>query len=75
MAQLTLNIADNQFNFFLELIKKFDFVKVESQSADIELTEKQRITLDERLENYENKPESYLDIDEVRETLKKSYEI
>jgi hypothetical protein len=31
MTQLTLNINDNKVNFFLELIKNFDFVKVENQ--------------------------------------------
>lgn len=29
MTQLTLKIQDNKIQFFLELIKNFDFVKVE----------------------------------------------
>ena len=34
MKQVTLNIADNKFNTFLEFIKTLDYVKVE----DIEAT-------------------------------------
>ena len=75
MTQLTLNIEDNQINFFLELIKKFDFVKVENESENIELSEKDKSTLDRRLENYKNNPNSYLDIEEVRSNLKEKYEL
>ena len=75
MTQLTLNIADNQINFFLELIKKFDFVKVENESENIELSEKEKSTLDRRLENHKNNPNSYLDIEEVRNNLKEKYEL
>ena len=31
MTQITLNIKDSKVGFFLELIKNFDFVKVEKQ--------------------------------------------
>lgn len=75
MTQLTLNIADNQINFFLELIKRFDFVKIENESDSIELSEKQKATLDGRLKNYKNNPDSYLDIKEVRNNLKEKYEL
>lgn len=75
MTQLTLNIADNQINFFLELIKRFDFVKIENESDSIELSEKQKATLDGRLKNYKNNPDSYLNIKEVRNNLKEKYEL
>lgn len=29
MTQVVLNIKDNKFGFFMELVKNFDFVKVE----------------------------------------------
>ena len=65
MAQLTLNISDNQIKFFLELINKFDFVRVENKTATVELTEEQKSILDERLEKYKNNPKSYIDLEEA----------
>jgi len=75
MAQITLNIADNQVNFFLELIKKFDFVKIEENSDYTELTQQQKDVINERLENYKRNPESYTDIEEVKNNIKKRYEV
>jgi hypothetical protein len=34
MKQITLNIKDSKFKFFLELIKNFDFVQVEENEGD-----------------------------------------
>lgn len=75
MTQLTLNISDNQINFFLELIKRFDFVKVESKFATVELTEKQKSILDKRLENYKTNPNSYINLEEAKENLRMKYEL
>ena len=75
MAQLTLNISDNQINFFLELIKKFDFVRVENKTTTVELTEEQKNILDERLKNYKNNPNSYIDMKDVKENLRMKYEL
>jgi len=75
MAQLTLNISDNQINFFLELIKKFDFVRVENKTAPLELTEEQKSILDERLENYKNNPTSYIDLEDAKKNLRMKYEL
>ena len=70
MALITLNISDNQINFFLELIERFDFVKIESKSATVELTEKHKNILEERLENYNNNPDSYINLEEAKENTK-----
>jgi hypothetical protein len=34
MKQITLNIKDSKFKFFLKLIKNFDFVQVEEDEGD-----------------------------------------
>ena len=34
MKQITLNIKDSKFKFFMELIKNFDFVQVEENEGD-----------------------------------------
>ncbi len=75
MTQLTLSVSDNQINFFLELIKKFDFVRVENKTATIDLTEEQKNILDERLKNYKNNPNSYIDLKDAKEDLRIKYEL
>ena len=32
MKQITLNVAENKLDFFIDLIRNFDFVKVENQT-------------------------------------------
>ncbi|MGE0635213.1 MAG: hypothetical protein AB7P01_02145 [Bacteroidia bacterium] len=32
MKQITLNVAENKLDFFIDLIRNFDFVKVEKQA-------------------------------------------
>lgn len=39
MAQITLNIKDSKLPFFLELIKNFDFVKVDDYPTKEEVKE------------------------------------
>ncbi|OYT10549.1 MAG: hypothetical protein B6I18_08515 [Bacteroidetes bacterium 4572_112] len=73
MALITLNIPENKISFVRELIDKFDFIKIEKEDVSLELTEKQKNILNERLVNYENNPDSYLDMDEVKDNLKKDY--
>ena len=34
MKQITLNIKDSKFKFFMELIKNFDFVQIEENEED-----------------------------------------
>ena len=73
MALITLNIPENKISFVRELIDKFDFIKIENEDVSLELTEKQKNILNDRLINYKNNPDSYLDMDEVKDNLKKDY--
>lgn len=34
MKQITLNIPENKFQFFIELLKNLDFVKIEENQGD-----------------------------------------
>jgi len=36
MKQVTINVKDGKFQFFMELIKSLDFVQVESEGDSIE---------------------------------------
>ena len=59
-----------QFN-----VSKEGFINAEDKYDDIELTDKQKDMLNERLEDYKNNPNSYLDVDEVKNSIKKNYEL
>ena len=70
MTQITLNIKDSKLEFFLELIKNFNFINLE-QTDEFELTEAHKTILDQRLNNYKNNPDSYLDWEEVQKDIGK----
>ena len=48
MRQLTISIPDNQFSFFMKIVKAFDFVKVEKtvKIAEPHLSEEHKKFLD-----------------------------
>ncbi len=70
MVHFKVSIPDNKINFFIELIHSLDFAKIEEQSSDFILSEAHKDILDERLENYKNNPDSYLDKESVKNDLK-----
>ncbi len=39
MKQITLNIKDSKFQFFMEIIKNFDFVQVDEKDTKKEILE------------------------------------
>lgn len=46
MKKITVNIEENKYSFFLELIKSMDFVSIENEDdwyANLSLTEKKNI--------------------------------
>jgi len=47
MAQLTIQIQDNKIPFFMELIKNFDFVKVDNSPTKEEIKDNIRAGLKE----------------------------
>ena len=57
----------------MELIKRFDFVKVETKS--FELTDEQMNILDDRLEDYKKNPDTYTSLEKTKEKLRAKYEL
>lgn len=45
MTQVTLNIPDNEFNFFMKLIEKFNYT---TEIKEFELSQEMKNILDER---------------------------
>lgn len=69
MRQLTLNIEDNKYPFFLELLESMDFVRVQEE---FDVSEEHKQMVRNRLKEIENKPERLLDWDKVKHQIKLS---
>jgi len=49
MRQLTLNIPDKEYDFFMQLLKKFDSIKIKEE--DFEIPEEHKKLVRERRKN------------------------
>ena len=68
MKYITLRIPENKFSFFMELLKNFDYVKVEEK--DIEIPEEHKNTVRQRMKASEVNPSRLLKWDEAKNKLK-----
>ena len=67
MKQITLNIPDEKFPFFIELIENMDFVSI---IDDYDIPEVHQKLVMERFEKVRKNPERLLDWDEVKRSSK-----
>lgn len=66
MRQIVLNIPDNKFSFFMELIHNFKFIKIENtdeKTSDIEVPDWHKEIINKRIKN--SKPEDMLNWKDV----------
>jgi hypothetical protein len=68
MKQVTLHIPENKYPFFLELLKNFDYVKVEEN--DMEIPEEHKNIVRQRIKASEADPSRLLNWDEVKHKMK-----
>lgn len=69
---ISLEIEDTKAKVFLEFLNDLDFVKIKNS----ELTDADHISLlNERLVEYQTKPENSTELKEVLNTLKLKYEL
>jgi hypothetical protein len=71
MKQITLNIKDSQFKFFMELITKLDFVSVDKEEN--RLSSEQVMMLDKRLNDFNS--DSYENWEDIKGSIEKKYEL
>jgi len=69
MQQLTVNIPDNKIDFFMDLAKNLGFT-VEKNTQKNVLTDKQVELVNEARRKIKERPDEFLDWDDVRKTLK-----
>jgi hypothetical protein len=70
MKPVTVYVPDKQVPFFVELVNKLHFKTMEETSST-ELSDAHKAILDQRLTNYQNNPDSYLDWDVVQKDIEK----
>jgi len=66
MKELILEIQENNYPFFMELLKNFDFVKVKNQN---EIPEEHKKIVRERIKNHDKDRSLLVDWDSVKDTL------
>ena len=66
MKQITLNIPDNQYSFFLELVQKLGFAKVE----ELDIPEEHKAIVRERMKKSSQNPDRLLDWDQVQDNFR-----
>ena len=67
--KLTLEIQEEKLSFFLELIRNFNFVRVDTADK-LTLTQEHLDILEERLAAYEAAPDDVITWEEVRSAVK-----
>lgn len=68
MKQVILEIPDNKYNFIMELLKSFKYLKVEDNS--ILITEEHKNIVRNRIKASEADPSRLLDWNEVKDQFK-----
>ncbi len=71
MRPFTFYVPENKIQFFKELLNNLHFKVQEEENKSFELTDAHKAILDQRLANYQNNPDSYLDWDEVQKDIEK----
>lgn len=72
MKQLTIQILDKQASFMMELLQKFDFVKIDPPAFGnhFTLTEAQKKSVETERMKCKKDPDYLLDWDSVKNTLR-----
>jgi hypothetical protein len=70
--KLTLDIPNNQIDFFLQLIKNLNFdIKIERKEAETDIPEWHKAILEERLAVYETDTSGFVKWDDLKKDIEK----
>jgi len=71
MKQLTIHIPDGKFQFIIELLRRYQFVKIDSPGNEgFVITEEQKALVNDEIRKIEENPDYLLDWNEVKHQLK-----
>lgn len=69
MKHITLQIPENKYAFFMELLRNFDFVKIEDE-AETEIPEEHKEIVRERIKKSANDPSRLQKWDDIKREMK-----
>jgi Putative addiction module component len=70
--KLTLDIPNNQADFFLQLIRSLNFdITIEKKEADTDIPEWHKAILEERLSIYETDTSGFVKWDDLKKDIEK----
>jgi hypothetical protein len=70
MAHFNVTIPDDKVTFFKELLHSLNFAEM-VEPEDFEISENHKVIIDQRLKNYQNNPDSYLNWEDVQKDIEK----
>jgi hypothetical protein len=69
IKQIAVTIPNNKESLFIELMNSLSFVKKVESIDNTYIPEWHKTIIDERIENFKNNPESYLDWEDVQKEI------
>lgn len=71
MKQLTIHIPEGKFQFVLNLLRSFNFIKIDAPITDgYVISDEEKVLVNEELRKIKENPGYLLDWDEVKHSLK-----
>lgn len=67
--KLTIQVNEQKADFFLELIRSFDFITVITDDTNAELSEAHKAILAKRLAVYQDNPERLIPWEDVQKSI------
>ncbi len=67
MKTITVNIADTEYQFVIDLLKKFDFFQIVEEESEIELSNEEKQMLDKRLQELKTEKVQAVDWETVKD--------
>ena len=69
MKTITIHIEDSKYGFFINLLKRFDFVKIDTEDNSKTFSATQKKLLDQRLDELLNEKVNSVDWETVKSML------
>jgi hypothetical protein len=71
MRQLTIHIPDGKFQFILDMLGKFSFVKIDAPAGDtFVISDEQRLAVNEEIRKIKGDPDYALNWEDAKQTLR-----
>ena len=70
MKQFTVTIPDDEESGFIEMMKSISYIESIEENTAFDIPEEHKLIVRDRIEKYENSPESYLSWEDMEDNIK-----